>query len=81
MSSVQEIESAIRQLSPLERDQLVRDLPSILPGLNGDAAWDSLIHDARPRPALTQLLDEVDSEMKSDSKAFPEIRESHFDRQ
>jgi hypothetical protein len=39
MSKVEQIEEAIRSLPPEEREQLVRDLPSILPELDGDAEW------------------------------------------
>ncbi len=36
MSTVQEIEAAIRALSQKEKKQLVADLPNILPELNSD---------------------------------------------
>ena len=39
MNTVQEIESAIGKLGPVERSQLVRDLPRLLPELDGEAAW------------------------------------------
>lgn len=78
MSTVQEIESAIRKLAPAERDQLVRDLPGILPELDGDAAWERIANDPRPRPALTALLDKVDEEMQRNPAAFPEIQDSDF---
>ncbi len=80
MSTVQEIESAIRQLGSAERDQLVRDLPSILPELDGDGAWERIINDPRPRPELTALLDKVDAEMQRSPNAFPEIKDSDFDQ-
>ena len=79
MSTVQEIESAIRKLAPAERDQLVQDLPAILPELNGDAAWDRIINDPRPRPVLTALVDKLDAEMPRHPQAFPEIKDSDFD--
>jgi hypothetical protein len=80
MSTIQEIESAIRKLAPADRDQLVRDLPEILPELNGDAAWERLTNDPRSRPALTALLDRVDVTIKGNPDAFSEIKESDFDR-
>ena len=46
----QEIEAAIRALPPQEREKLVEDLPAILPEMNGDAAWERIITDPRPRP-------------------------------
>jgi hypothetical protein len=52
MSTVAEIEAAIQALPPAERERLADDLPSLLPELNGDAKWQRLITDERPRPAL-----------------------------
>ena len=80
MSTVQEIEAAIRSLTPVQREQLLRDLPQLLPELDGDAAWEHIIRDARPRPAFTTLLNEVEDQYRRDPKAFPEIQERDFDR-
>ena len=79
MNTVQEIESAIRKLPPAERDQLVRDLPAILPEINADAAWERIINDPRPRPALTALLDRADAEVQRNPAQFPEINDRDFD--
>ena len=49
--------NAIRSLPASERDRLVQDLPKLFPELDGDAAWERIIHDDRPRPALSHLLD------------------------
>jgi len=78
MSSLQEIEQAIRNLSPANREQLLRDLPALLPELDRDAAWERIINDPRPRPALTTLLDQVDAKLRENPKAFSEIKESDF---
>ena len=59
MSTVEQIENAIRALPAGERAQLVRDLPQLFPKLDGDALWDRIIHDDRPRPALSRMLDET----------------------
>jgi hypothetical protein len=80
MSTVQEIETAIRGLSPEDRDKLLRDLPSLLPELDGDAQWERIIRDPQPRPTLSALFDEVDAERKRNPEAFPEISERDFDR-
>lgn len=80
MSTVAEIEAAIRALPPKERAQLADDLPSILPELNGDAKWDRLTNDERPRAALTDLGDEIARRMKVDPAAFSEIRDADFDQ-
>ena len=79
MSKVEEIETAIRGLSSAERDRLLEDLPSLLPELAGDAAWQRLLRDTHSRPAFSALLDEVDAERKRDPDAFPIVKESDFD--
>ena len=58
MSTVAEIEAAIKALSPSERERVVEDLPSILPELNGDLKWQRIVRDARPRPALSEICRE-----------------------
>jgi hypothetical protein len=80
MSTVQEIEAAIRALPPQERERLVADLPAILPELNGDAAWDQIVQDPRARPALTALGNEIEARLKADPKAFPEVQDDAFGR-
>ena len=80
MSTVQEIKAAIRNLSPAERMELVASLPTLLPELDGDAAWERIIRDARPRPALSALLDQVEQAYQRDQSAFPETTDAEFDR-
>src|SRR2546427_92535 len=46
-------------------EQLISDLPKLLPELDGDAAWERLIRDGRPRPALSALLDHAEADRKS----------------
>src|SRR5688572_33070554 len=65
VSTAKEIEVAIQALSPAEREKLVDDLPSILPELRGEAAWQHILRDPRPRPALTGLGDKIAAEMKA----------------
>ena len=81
MSTVAEIEAAIKALPSAERERLADDLPSILPELNGDAKWQRIINDPRPRPALTALGDEIAAEFKKNPAAFSEMRDAVFDRQ
>jgi hypothetical protein len=71
MSTAREIEEAIRSLSALERGKLLHDLPSIFPELAGDAEWDRIIQDDKPRPALTKLLNETEAEYGADPNKFP----------
>jgi hypothetical protein len=79
MSTVTEIEAAIRALTPAERERLVDHLPAILPELNGDAHWRRIISDPRPRPALTALGDEIAAQLKSSPGAFSAVKDSDFD--
>jgi len=80
MSTVQEIEKAIRALPGKERAKLVEDLPSILPELDGDAVWSRIANDPRSRPALTALGDEIENRLKADPDFFSEIKAGDFDR-
>jgi len=79
MSTVTEIEAAIRALSPAERERLADDLPAILPELNGDAKWQRITADSRPRPALTALGDEITAQFKDQPGAFSELKDADFD--
>jgi len=79
MSTVAEIEAAIRALTPAERERLADDLPAILPELNGDAKWQCLINDERRRPVLGALGDEIAAKFKANPSAFAELREADFD--
>ena len=80
MSTVQEIEAAIQALPAMERKKLVADLPGILPELNGDATWERILSDRRPRPALTALGDEIAAQFKANPSRFPEIQDRDFDQ-
>ena len=80
MSTVAEIEAAIKALPSTERERLADDLPSILPELNGDLKWQRITHDVRPRPALSALGDEIAAQFKKNPAAFSEMRDADFDR-
>lgn len=80
MSTVEEIEAAIRLLSSDDRRKLLEDLPALVPELNGDATWESIIQDPRTRPAFTALLNQTESEHRRNPEVFPEIQESDFER-
>lgn len=81
MSTVEQIEAAIRALPARERDKLVKDLPKLFPELDGDAAWDRILHDDRPRPALSRLLDGVDAAVAESPAKYPETTDDEFKRQ
>jgi len=80
MSSVQDIKAAIGNLSRTEREELIADLPKLLPELDGDAAWERIIRDSRPRPGLSALLDETEAAYRRNPEAFPTTSEAEFDR-
>jgi hypothetical protein len=79
MSSVQEIKAAIRALKPDQRRELVRDLPTLLPELDGDVAWEKITRDSSPRSALTSMVNEVQAEYRRKPDEFPEIKDSDFE--
>ena len=80
MNSLQEIESAITGLSPEDRAKLVQDLPTLLPEWQGELAWQRILHNPMPSPALSSLVDSVDAQFARDPQAFPEITETDFER-
>ena len=79
MSTALEIEAAIKSLSPQERKKLIRDLPALLPELEGDEAWKRIIDDPAPNAALSAFADAVDAERERNPQAFREIKDSDFD--
>jgi hypothetical protein len=79
MSTVHEIEVAIQMLSPVERAKLIKDLPALLPELDGDMAWNRIAADTLTRPSLTALLDQVEADFKKNPDTFPEIKDKDFE--
>jgi hypothetical protein len=80
MSTVAEIEAAIKALPPNERERLAKDLPFILPELRGDLVWQRIINDERPRPALSTLGDQIETQFKAHPEQFPEITDIDFEK-
>lgn len=78
MSTVSEIEAAIRALPPSERERLAEDLPSILPELRGDLVWQRIINDERPRPVLSALGDQIETCFKTEAAEYPRANDSDF---
>ena len=76
MSTAQEIENAIRSLSPAERDKLRRHIPQLFPEFAGDTEWERIAKDERPRPDLTETLTRYESEIAT----FPKVAEEDFDK-
>ena len=71
-------EEAIRFLSASERNKLLHDISDLFPELSGDAEWERIIADERPRRALTELLDETEAEFRRNPDGFPELTERDF---
>jgi len=80
VSTVDEITAAIKGLSLEEREDLVARLPKILPEMDGDAKWEQIIHDPRPRPALEKFLEEVEVEYLTNPQNFRETSDEEFKR-
>jgi len=79
MTTIADIEAAIKALPPLDRERLAEDLPSILPELRGDLVWQRIVDDERPRPALSALGDEIEAEFTQDPSQFPRIKSIDFE--
>ena len=79
MSTAQEIENAIRSLSPSEREKLLRHIPQIFPEFAGDSEWERIASDERPRPALTERLNRYEADLSADPDKFPKVAESDFE--
>jgi hypothetical protein len=80
VSTLKDIEDAIRALSPTDRAQLADDLPGILPELNGDVEWRRIISDARPRPALNALAESTEKEYHAHPENFQELTDENFEK-
>jgi len=78
VSSAREIEHAIRSLPASERNKLLHHIADLFPELSGDAEWECIITDERPRPALAELLDKMEAEFQRDRDAFPELTGRDF---
>ena len=80
MSTVEEIQNAIRTLSKDERAQLAESLPALVPELDGDAEWERIIRDPTPSPKFTKFLDEIDARFREDPSQFRELTDEEFDK-
>ena len=80
MTTVEEIEHAIRALSSGDRTRLARALPAIIPELDGDILWESIARDSAPRPSLSVALDEMDAQFAHDPGRFRPIQAGDFEQ-
>ena len=79
MTTAQDIENAIRSLSPAERDKLVQHIPQLFPEFGDDSEWERIACDNRPRPALTELLNRYEADLSRNADALPKVAEGDFD--
>ena len=78
MSTAREIEEAIRTLPAAERDKLLQHIPTLFPEFAGDADWEQIIRDERPRPELSRLLDETEEQLRRDPNPLSRMKASDF---
>ena len=80
VNTVDEVAAAIKGLSAKDRAALVARLPELLPEIDGDAIWESIIRDPRPRPALEKLFDDTEAEFRSHPERFRPTTDHEFER-
>ena len=67
---------AISGLSSEDQAKLVQDLPTLISGQEGELAWQRILRDPTPSPALSKLADAMDAEYQRNPEAFSEIDDS-----
>jgi hypothetical protein len=70
VKSLLEIEEAIAKLPAKARRQLVRDIPALCPAEFPVDGWVAILNDDAPRPALSSLLDKLDTEHSASPENF-----------
>lgn len=75
MKSLGEIEDAIVRLPPEAQQQLLRDMPALCPAAFPADGWDAILADTSPRPALSTLLDQLESEYQQKPARFLAVNE------
>ena len=75
MNSLREIEEAIARLSAEAKRQLLHDIPELCADVFPSDGWDVILADKRPRPALTELLNELDARYSVKPDQFPVLNE------
>jgi hypothetical protein len=78
MSTAREIEEAIRTLPTSEREKLLQHIPALFPELAGDAKWERIIQDKRPRRELSRLLDETEEQLRRNPDGLSQMKASDF---
>ena len=80
MSTVEEIEAAIQELSESQKARLWQDWPKLFPGMDGDQVWDRLLQNPAPRPKLSALADRALAEHRLNPESFPRTTPEVFAR-
>jgi hypothetical protein len=75
MKSLREIENAIAELPPEAQAQLVRDMPTLCPSAFPADGWDAILADPQPRPALSSLLDRLETDYAAAPEKFAGVNE------
>ena len=75
MKSLSEIEAAISRLPIEEQRQLVKDIPSLCPDAFATDGWATILEDSAQRPALSALVDSLDTEYRQAPEKFPLLNE------
>lgn len=70
MKSLWEIEEAIAKLPKESQQQLLRDMPALCPAVFPADGWDAILADPAPRPALSSLLDRLETEYRQQPEKF-----------
>ena len=65
---------------PKDRARLAKSLPRLVPEIDGDALWATIIHDPAPRPTLTEFGNRLDAAMLENPDQFSEMTEEEFDK-
>ncbi len=81
MTAVEQIKTAIQNLSVEQRRELAADLPKLMRELDGDAEWERVIHDPAPRPALTAMIEKAQAELRGGGGGLIELTDEELDRE
>ena len=80
MTTVEEIEHAIRALSPGDRTRLANSLPALIPELDGDVLWERIARDSAKRPTLSAALEELDADFERNPGQFRLMQAGDFEQ-
>jgi hypothetical protein len=79
MRTLLEIEEAIMRLPSEVQLQLIKDIPALCPDAFPRDGWAKILGDSVPRPAFSQMLDQIDSEYRHAPERFPILNEDSLE--